>query len=298
MALVPSDVGQTNAPKKYKQDISSLSAGQGLGLKAGGKAAPLGKGAVVVAESAPCLRSGKQLSNTAVAISRTYFEQSGSAPSLRGDQCQPSLKRKRIDLSGPLSFAPDLLEKAPSSLQSCRSLLVYLNKKLEVPVGAPLMEGPKDLQDQLGLYSKIVVRVPALRGLADGEPSAGWDSRGRRVLDLHAFTTPIRRATSLGNADRRLVALSAELREGLLERGEQSLGTLTRETQAWAVINLRQEWLAWCQRILQAREKALIAEERGTVAKVLASRRISADDIFQALLEVDGICPADVHNGD
>merc|ERR1712151_1036451 len=88
---------------------------------------------------------------------------------------------KRRCLESVINFSPELLAKAPTSIQTCRSLLLFLNRKLEAVVPpVPMVGGPQDLRTRLETHADNAGRLDALRS------HSGWDARAKRVLDIAA----------------------------------------------------------------------------------------------------------------
>jgi len=182
------------------------------------------------------------------ALAQEYFVHTGK------ELETPARKRPRLEHA---NFVPELLQKAPSSLQTCRSLLLFLEKKLEPPgPAAPNVGGPKDLRTRLELHADSAGRLAGL------EQPGGWDARARRVLDLGSYAKASGEA-ALSVARKQLEASAAELEKELRERGEEGLEALTGSRRSWAQDSLRRSWLAWCARLLRAREVALLAEAQG-----------------------------------
>lgn len=191
-------------------------------------------------------RPGISRADRAAALAQTYF-----VPS-RGEEAkeESASKRQKVDAEH-LVFAPEVLEKAPDNLQTIRSLLQFLEKKLQAALPAAPEAWPKDLRAQLHAHGDRVGRLSSLRD------TGGWDARSKRVLDISAVVKTGAGDSLLEGADEALERGRGELEKQLKERGESSLDACLAERIAWAKDCLRRDWLRWCARLLKAREAAL-----------------------------------------
>lgn len=190
----------------------------------------------------------------------------------------PAGKRRR----GAAAFAPAVLAGAPGSLQSCRSLLRFLERKLQAPPApAPEPDGPSDLRELLAAHAERAGRLAAF-----GEPAA-WDARARRALDVPAAAASGPGAAELAAAGRLAESSEAELAQELKERGEVDVNTLIKERAAWAKECVRREWFDWCACLLRVQEASLLA---GGKAPVAPHERggVGVLDVLKALLANGG----------
>ncbi|CAE8632712.1 unnamed protein product [Polarella glacialis] len=187
-------------------------------------------------------------------------------------------KKQKTETEGR-GFVAELLEKAPSTLQTCRSLLVFLDKKLEAAAPeAPPVGGPEELRSRLQVHADTLGRLTGLRA------PAGWDARAKRVLDITAAAACPTAEAKLKAVQDRLDAAATDLAAKLKERGE-TLEAVTAERQSWAKEKVRREWLSWCARLLRVRETHLLAEVDGQKAVNTGSASgMTAVDILEALL--------------
>lgn len=213
----------------------------------------------------------------------------------------PPLKRRRKEPTA--EFSPELLAKAPSSIQTCRSLLLFLEKKLgeKVPV-APAVLGPDNLREKLERHAALAGRLSSL------EEKSGWDARAKRVVDVGAAAKAADGQAVVEKAKKWLEASAAEvvakLKEqeeiqkiaGLPEQKVSEVDTLVKERREWEQSKVRRSWLAWCAQLLRSREAKLLAEVNGGGAAAAATKqpnRLGAVDprllgpaeILQALLD-------------
>uniref|UniRef100_A0A7S0F7Q6 Uncharacterized protein n=1 Tax=Pyrodinium bahamense TaxID=73915 RepID=A0A7S0F7Q6_9DINO len=210
----------------------------------------------------------KGIVETGAVLGKEYFVHDAS-----GSDAPPS-KRLCTKSGNPVSFSPGLLEKAPSSVQTCRSLLQFLEKRLEVPrPEAPEADGPKDLLRLLVAHADRAGRLAALK------ECASWDTRAKRIIDLVASAASPMGVSELAAASKRVEDSEAVLEQELKERGEVGVNALIKERIAWAKECVRREWFEWCARLLRAREATLLA---GTKAGVVIPRRIAAPNALDA----------------
>jgi len=177
-------------------------------------------------------------------------------------------------------FAPELLCNTPSNLQTCRSLLVFLEKKMGLPLPkAPEVRGPEDLKSELENFAEEAGRVAAI-----AKPGA-CDARVRRVLDLSALTGSPAGKERLESRKERLQKRVQQLNLQLKERGESDVETLTKPRQVWAEGLFQRDWFAWCERLLQAREANLLrAGNQGLSHVEPQSENLTAGELVASLL--------------
>jgi len=155
-------------------------------------------------------------------------------------------------------FAADLLAAAPASIQTCRSLLLFLDKKLEAAVPeAPAVVGPAELQPKLQAHAEAQGRLLGLR-------SGGWDARAKRILDISSVVSASAPGkAAIDAAAKRLDEEAAELSASLQKEegaAADALESAVKDRREWARSKMRREWLSWCARLVRAREASLLAE--------------------------------------
>lgn len=212
----------------------------------------------------------------------------------------PPAKRRRQEPA--VDFSAEVLSKAPSSIQTCRSLLLFLEKKLgEKPPALPETLGPKALIPKLEAHAGLEGRITC------AAEKSGWDARAKRILDISAVAASEEGQAVLTGARKTLDASAAGLSRDLkdqeeikkiagLAAGEEKipeLGTLIKDRIAWEKVKLRFCWLAWCTRLVQVRETKLLAEVDGKAVTPNGSggdapRIIGLADILQAILHGEG----------
>lgn len=212
----------------------------------------------------------KRAVDTGAALAQEYFGPVAAEADV------PPEKRLRTGPGAGATFAPALLEKAPGSVQTCHSLLKFLEKKLEAPLPeAPEYDGPRDLKRLLAAHADKAGRIAAFK------ESSGWDARARRILDVPAAATSELGVAALVEAGRRMEDAEAVLDQELKERGEVSVKKLTKELVAWSKECVRREWFGWCVHLLRAQEALLLAGSKA--AATSRSRRGSSDAGLDAL---------------
>jgi len=247
---------------------------------------------MAVAEAAADWANNRGPSRTMLAAAR-FVEQkvkgsdgakaTASAPAA----VEPAWKKRKLEAQKPAApvFRPELLAKAPANLQTCRSLLLFLEKKLdEKEAERPPVKGPQALHPLMFLVAGIAGR---LAGVAE---KSGWDARAKRVLDIAAASTEIEGVAALAAAKKRLEGLQEEVKKKLKEKGEEgTLEVLVAERQAWEQARLKRSWLAWCAQLLRAREAALLAEADGAAVPAVGGHKktIGAVEVLQAILAGD-----------
>lgn len=196
----------------------------------------------------------------------------------------PPAKRRResAESNKALCFSPAFLEKVPSSIQTCRSLLQFIQKRLNEPVSEkPAADGPSDLQAKLEAHADSAGRLNCLK------ERNGWDTRAKRIIDVAALAVSEAGAAELAKVSSNLVEDRAQLERDLKERGEQDANRLAKERIAWTKVHLRREWFSWCAALLQAREASLlVGGNSGNIG--VAAVALDAMDVFKALLHGQG----------
>eukprot|EP00928_Gymnodinium_smaydae_P028464 TRINITY_DN216_c0_g5_i1.p1 TRINITY_DN216_c0_g5~~TRINITY_DN216_c0_g5_i1.p1 ORF type:complete len:636 (-),score=172.90 TRINITY_DN216_c0_g5_i1:97-2004(-) len=179
-------------------------------------------------------------------------------------------------------FARALMEKAPPAVQTCRSLLTFLEKKIAGAEAPPAVVGPQDLQVRLETYSRLKGRLQGLRA------TSGWDARAKRVLDIVDCANSAPGKALLTEEETSLEALSKELAQVLKERGEKDLDASTEQRCAWEREAVKREWFSWCAKLLRSQEARLL--ETGDAKAAAAAEgdepagAIGAVDVLQAIL--------------
>lgn len=188
-------------------------------------------------------------------LAQEYFGRAGKGPG----KGEPPAKRQRVDAVP--RFAAQLLDKAPKEVQTCQSLLKFFNKKLEAAFDeGPAVAGPARLKRALELFAEMSGRVAGLR-----EPK-GWDARAKRVLDIASHAASPAGVDALTAAEKELEGEQAKLSTQLKDE-DGGLEAAIKGRRLWAKDLLRREWLSWCARLLQAREKMLLEKaERSSPA--------------------------------
>jgi len=206
------------------------------------------------AEAASWLKQGggrtRDRVEKAAALAQEYF-----AP--KEEEEQAAKKQKAAAES--FAFAKEVMDKAPDNVQTIRSLLQFLEKKLQAEVpAAPEIDGPKDekARRRVEAYAEKLGRLTALRA------TSGWDARAKRILDIAAAVKTKPAGAVLEAADKSLEKEKAALEKLLKEDGKPSLDTSAEKRVAWAKDHLKRDWLLWCLRLLHSREAALTQDER------------------------------------
>lgn len=227
---------------------------------------------------APAQAKRRAVPRTAIAwLRRLSVQNEGAAQAeeyFRKEEMQPA-KKQKIDAVNR-GFVKELLHKTPSTLQTCRSLLVFLEKKLEATLPEPpAVGGPEGLRPRLATHAESLGRMETLRA-----PS-GWDARAKRVLDIAAIAASAPGEAALKALQEALQKESQELQEKLKESSE-TLENILTERRAWAKDAVRRDWLTWCGRLLKAREAKLLAElgEKEETSEILNT----GVDILEALV--------------
>lgn len=212
----------------------------------------------------------------------------GSKASETGASTPAAKRRRKEELIG---FSEELLSKAPASLQTCRSLLLFLEKKLDEKVATPpAVSGPQALQAKLESYAALAGRLESLA------EKGGWDARAKRVLDLAAVAQAKSTEASMTEAKTRIKSLATELSSGLKDEAGGRLEALVAERRTWEQVRLRRGWLAWCARLLRAKEAALLAEAEGRKEVAASStsvggpKLLGAAEVLEALLAGEDPC--------
>jgi len=207
------------------------------------------KATVIAAEDAAAIwlnRKGGRASRVdkAAALAQEYF-----VPSKEDKKEEPEAKRQKTEAES-FVFGQEVLEKAPDNMQTIRSLLQFLEKKLQAEsLAAPVVTGPQDLHVRLGTYADKLGRLSGIRA------TSGWDARAKRVLDIPGATKAPTAGVVLETAEKDLAKNREALEKEL--KGEESLDACVEKRVVWAKDRLRHDWLLWCSRLLRAREDVL-----------------------------------------
>jgi len=202
---------------------------------------------------------------------------------------------KKAKVAEAFNFAPEVLEKAPDNVQTLRSLLQFLEKKLQAELpAAPDVGGPQELKTRLEAHADRAGRLAALRA------TSGWDARAKRVLDISGTAKTPAGGKALEGAEKSLETAKAELEKQLKEKGEAglTLDSCMEKRTDWAKDCLKRDWLTWCSRLCQARETLLMKAKDGEAPKlsVVAGQgpALSAITILERLLTSEAKAPAPV----
>lgn len=217
-------------------------------------------------------RPGNSRMSRGAVLAEAHFQKS--------EADEPQKKKPKIASLASRSFVQELLSKAPSTLQTCRSLLLFLDKKLEVKAPEkPQVGGPQALRSRLEAQADGTGRLAGLRA------PGGWDSRAKRVLDIASAAASAPGVAALKALEEHLASESKAL-EGLLKESELTVDDAIKARQEWAKDTLRRDWLAWCAKLLRVREEKLLAEVEGKKEGVAANGEIlmTAMDILEAIL--------------
>eukprot|EP00435_Cladocopium_sp_Y103_P038078 s2162_g10.t1 len=224
-----------------------------------------------LAPSQPKRKAAPRPRNAQAWLRRPRHNQGGLAEEyFQKEEKQPEKKQK---VEAKRGFVGELLEKAPSTLQTCRSLLLFLDKKAEAAPEKPPVRGPEALQTRLEAHAESLGRLEGLR------TPGGWDARAKRVLDINATAASPPGEAALSALEKALEKESKELRKGMKEAGEK-LEDVLKERQAWAKETVRREWIAWCAKLLRVRENQLLGEKDEAPEQML----MTAMDVLEALV--------------
>jgi len=203
----------------------------------------------------------------------------------------PAVKKRKLQQPaapiGP-NFGEELLAKAPAAIQTCRSLQLFLDKKLEEKeADAPELKGPESIQERLKLLASLLGRIASV------EEKSGWDARAKRVLDISQASKTDAGQVTIANVKTKVESLRSDLSKELKKANEAGGGfeddpdVLVSERKAWEHARLRRGWLGWCSRLLKAREAILLAKADGKKpdAGSHAGKQLGTSDILEALLE-------------
>jgi len=204
-------------------------------------------------------------------LAQEYFVQAGVQETGKGE---PPAKRQRIHADP--RFATELLAKGPKEVQTCRSLLLFLNKKLEAAFAKePTVAGPESIKRRLEAFAEAAGRIASLR------EQKGWDARAKRVLDIASHATSPAGVDALTAAEKELEGEQAKLLTQLKDE-DGGLEAAIKQRRLWAKDLLRRDWLSWCARLLRAREKMLLEKaERSSPATS------AKPDVVQEVVAVD-----------
>eukprot|EP00929_Paragymnodinium_shiwhaense_P054142 TRINITY_DN27136_c0_g1_i1.p1 TRINITY_DN27136_c0_g1~~TRINITY_DN27136_c0_g1_i1.p1 ORF type:complete len:280 (+),score=91.81 TRINITY_DN27136_c0_g1_i1:301-1140(+) len=199
------------------------------------------------------------------------------------DSTEPAAKRQR---RRPISKA--VLDKAPSSLQSCRSLHDWLKTQLKgAALTPPAMDCPKDMRPDMEALADGLGR---LAGFEAGCSVGG--ARARRAFDLKVVESSAEGKAAREDHARWLEERRKELSRELLERGEKGLEVMLEGRRRWAQDDAPKEVLRWCCRILHEKEESLLLaageDSAGAVDATEAAapeeEALSLLDIYKAML--------------
>lgn len=199
---------------------------------------------------------------------------------------RPQKKSKQV-LADSRGFVPELLEKAPSTVQTCRSLLLFLDKKLEAKAPEkPQVGGPETLRVRVEVHAEFTGRLSSLRA------PGGWDARAKRVLDIPTAAASESGKAVVGSLEDFLSEESIALGDSLKESG-LTLEEAGKARREWAKDALRRDWLTWCAKLLRFQEAKLLAKVEGQEAKLstkhaadIGETPMTAIDILEAVLDV------------
>lgn len=184
-------------------------------------------------------------------------------------------------------FASELLDKAPSSIQTCNGLLTFLQKRLSAahPPPPEVGGGPDAPCKDLKTHADLVGRLASL------ESSDGWDIRAKRVLDVCSYGATSSGQEKINAARVRIKASLAEVEdcyEALGNSAPNNVNELTHERREWAHACARRDWLTWCVKLLNARTEMLAATEASPKAskkkKAKTAQPVDMSYIFESLL--------------
>jgi hypothetical protein len=210
----------------------------------------------------------------AAALAQEYFVHSKEEK-----KDEPEAKRQKTEAE--FIFGQEVLDKTPDNMQTIRSLLQFLEKKLQAESpAAPEVTGPQDLHVRLRSYADKFGRLTGIRA------TSGWDARAKRVLDIPGATKAAAAGVVLESAEKDLAKNREDLEKELKDK--DSLDACVEKRLAWAKDRLRHDWLLWCARLLRAREealtKALEAKDGKEVKQTNGKASLSYVSIIEALL--------------
>merc|ERR1712066_1159538 len=111
----------------------------------------------------------------------------------------------------------------PATLQTCRSLLQFLDKKLETTVSTPpelslpeWTQALPDIKDRVEKYAELKCRFEGLK-------LASWDARAKRVLNIAETVSSERGQQAMEEQNKKLQAMADELAK-LLSREDDTPG--------------------------------------------------------------------------
>ena len=144
--------------------------------------------------------------------------------------------------------------------------MLFLEKKIQaslVASSAPELQGPEDLKKELEKYAEEAGRVNAIT------KPCSKDARIRRIWDLATLSGTPEGKELVSSARQKLQEKADGINKLLKERGEPDVAVLTKQRQVWAEGLFQRDWLAWCERFLQAREANLLLAGNQQVAGLL-----------------------------
>merc|ERR1711920_759823 len=109
-------------------------------------------------------------------------------------------------LKKTVTYSQELLDVAPASLQTCRSLLQFLDKKLEPAVPpAPLLILP-EWTDAVPDIKERVEKYLDMRSRFEGLTAGGWDARAKRIINVAEILSSEKGKQALGEQGKKLEA--------------------------------------------------------------------------------------------
>lgn len=226
-----------------------------------------------LAPSQPKRKAAAKPRNAAAWLRRPKYDQGGLAEEYYQKEKQIAEQpAKKPNIGLKRGFVKELLDKAPSTLQTCRSLLLFLDKKIEAAPEKPAVSGPEALRTRLEAHAESLGRLEGLR------MPGNWDARAKRVLDINAAAASPPGEAALAALEKVLQKESQEL-QAQLEDG-QKLEELLKERKAWAKDSVRRNWIAWCAKLLRVRETTLLGEKEQVPEQML----MTSVDVLEALV--------------
>mmetsp|Transcript_26734 Transcript_26734/g.32531 ORF Transcript_26734/g.32531 Transcript_26734/m.32531 type:complete len:380 (-) Transcript_26734:39-1178(-) len=223
-----------------------------------------------LAPSQPKRKAAPRPRNAQAWLRRPRHNQGGLAEEYFQKEEKPPEKKQKVEVKR--GFVKELLDKAPSTLQTCRSLLLFLDKKAEAVLEKPPVRSPEALQARLEAHAESLGRLEGLR------TPGGWDARAKRVLDINATATSPPGEAALSALEKVLEKETKELQKQVKEAGEK-LEDVLKERQAWAKETVRRDWIGWCAKLLRVRERQLLGEKEDGEQMLM-----TAVDVLEALV--------------
>jgi len=182
-------------------------------------------------------------------------------------------------------FTDEVLEKVPTTLQTCRSLLQFVDKKLENAPASPAVEAPG-----IGDLLPRIVAHADLSGRLAGFRNATWDARAKRVLDIGAIAKDPKAVELMSCLEEKLDCCAKEIQTSMKERGEDAtFEALSAARRKHAEETVRRDWFSWCARLLRAQETKLLSEETAKTASagVVGQTKVGGICILKGILGID-----------